>query len=121
MLFLDAHMAAADKEEIFGESIQRRINFLKAAHAQINPSMKTALTLKITPKFEYYLPQNDEEKVNVLLRANGGNAIMSEKSAITQNPLIDDSDAELKQIEAEQAEAERKEAALQNNLNREFA
>ena len=118
MLFLDAHLAAADKEEVFGECIQRRINFLKAAHIALNPAMKAAAGLKITPKFEYYLPQNDEEKVRVLTTANGGKPIMSDKSSITQNPLIDDSDAELDQIKLEQAAADKKAAAT--GLNNEF-
>jgi SPP1 family phage portal protein len=109
MLFLDAHMAAADKEEIFGECIQRRINFLKAAHAQINPSFKKALPLKITPKFEYYLPKNDQETVSILMTANGNKPIISKKTAVTLNPLVEDSDAELDQIEAEQKEADKKE------------
>lgn len=107
MLFLDAHMAAADKEEIFGEYIQRRINFLKVAHAKINPAFKKCLTLKITPKFDYYLPKDEAGRIDLLRSANGGKPIMSQQSAIQQNPLIEDSAAEQLQIDKEaQAEAQ---------------
>ena len=45
LMFMDAHMHASDKEEIFGKGIQRRINFLKAALVKINAVMakKTAV------------------------------------------------------------------------------
>lgn len=111
MMFLDAHMAAAEKEEIFGEAIQRRINFLKAAHVLINPKMKSSLILKITPKFEYYLPKNDAERIDLLRSANGGKAVMSVKSTIAMNPLIEDAETE----EAEMLKEQQAEASLMNN------
>ncbi|SEV88827.1 phage portal protein, SPP1 family [Chitinophaga sp. YR573] len=100
MLFLAAHLKAARKEGIFGKGIQRRINFLKAAMAKINVSaFEKALTLNIKPVFEYYLPKNIEEIIGLLTEAvGGGKAVMSQESAIRQNPLVTDADTEIKKM-----------------------
>lgn len=106
MLFLGAHLKAADKEEIFGKSIQRRINYLTAALAKINVKFEAAITMKVTPKFEYFLPKNDEELVTLLSTATGGKATMSTKTAVKNNPFVSDPDAELVAIEKEGLNAE---------------
>lgn len=93
-MFMDAHLKASDSEEIFGEAIQRRINYLKTAIAKIDTSFSTALTLEIKPLFEYYLPKNIQEVVQTLVNAvNGG--IMSADTAVRQNPLVSNPDAEI--------------------------
>lgn len=105
MLFLDAHMKAADKESMFGEFVQRRINFLKTALTVIDPSLKPALEMKIKPKFEYFLPKNIPEVINTLVTAVTG-GIMSKESAVKQNPLIEDREAEFDLVKAEQEAAQ---------------
>ncbi|RPE05545.1 phage portal protein [Chitinophaga lutea] len=99
MLFLGAHLKSARKEGIFGEGIQRRINYLKAALAKINNKFESAQRLMISPKFEYYLPKNEQEAIDILSTAiGGGKAIMSQDSAIAQNPLVQDVEAEKKKM-----------------------
>lgn len=101
MLFLAAHMKASKKEEIFGEGIQRRINYIKHIIARIDGTFeKVRLTIK--PKFEYFLPKNDAEKIDILVSAVQG-GIMSTDSAIRQNPLIEDDDSEIQKIEKEKS------------------
>lgn len=102
LMFMDAHLYAADKEEDFGKSIQRRINFLKTALSKINTALTGAATMSIKPKFNYYLPQHDEETIQNLVLATGNKAILSQQSAVEQNPLVENSTEEMKRIEADQ-------------------
>lgn len=101
MLFLNAHLKASDKEETFGKGIQRRINYLKAAIAKINLDLKNAIVMNITPKFEYYLPKNTKEDIDILTTASGGNPIMSIETAVKLNPLVQDPDDEINKMKSE--------------------
>ena len=100
MLFLGAHLKASDNEEIFGESVQRRLNLIMSALGSIDLKLKQGLSLKIRPKFEYFLPKNTAEKIDILNSAVQG-GIMSVDSAVSQNPLIEDPKAELDLIKAD--------------------
>lgn len=111
MLFLAAHMKASKKEEIFGEGIQRRINYIKHIIARIDGTF-SKVRLSIKPKFEYFLPKNDAEKIETLISAVQG-GIMSTNSAIRQNPLIEDADAEIDEIDNEKSGP----GALDNLMN----
>lgn len=112
MLFLGAHLKAADKEENFGKSVQRRINYLKAALAKINVRLEKATVLSIKPRFEYFLPKNDQEKVDILSTAVTAK-IVSKKTAVALNPLVSDPEAEVTQIEEEANSA----GALNEEMN----
>lgn len=105
MLFLGPHLKASDKEENFGESVQRRINFMKAALGVINLSMADAVPMVIEPKFEYYLPKNFEELINILSTATGGKQTMSTKTAVAVNPFVTDPIKELEEILIEEGNA----------------
>jgi hypothetical protein len=108
MRFLAAHLKAADKEETFGKAIQRRINLMKAGVVVASVSKyKDAARMSIKPRFEYYLPKNDLEKVEMLVTANAGKAIISQKTSVAQNPLIEDGVAEYAQIEKEDNAAQK--------------
>ncbi len=113
MLFLGAHMKASDKEEIFGKCIQRRINFIKAAMARLNVKLEGALPLSIKPRFEYYLPKNDQEIIDMLMTATGNKPIISQKTAVSRNPLVDDPETEIENIKQDQESA----SALNSEFN----
>lgn len=100
MLFQDAHMKASDHEENFGEYIQRRINLLKSANAFINTDFEKVNTLTITPGFTYFLPKNETEIIDMLTTATTG-GIMSKQTATEQNPLVQDSEEEVKRLDKE--------------------
>jgi len=99
MMFLDAHMAVARKEEVFGIYLQRRFNILKAAIGMvIDTSLSNeAKTVQLKPVITPYLPQNDTEIIDNLSVAKTG-GIMSTESCIEQNPLVEDSETELKRM-----------------------
>lgn len=99
MLFLGAHLKAADKEENFGKSIQRRINYLIAALKKINVKHEKAV-LTVKPRFEYFLPKNDAEKVQLISEAYTSK-IISQKTAVSHNPLVSDAVQEMEELDKE--------------------
>lgn len=113
MLFIDAHMKAADKEEIFGEGLQRRINYIKKAISVLDPSFREALPMKVSPKFKYFMPEDIPDTITTLNAAVAG-GIMSTESAIRQNPMVDDADAEIAAIDREKADNQAKSLAIAN-------
>lgn len=102
MFFMDAHLKAADKEEIFGQGVQRRINYLKEALAKISSKLIPALRLIVRPKFEYFLPQDVDGEVNTIVKAYEA-GIISLQTAVKLNPLVEDTVSELGLIKAEKA------------------
>lgn len=99
MLFSDAHMAVRTEEETFGIGLQRRLNIIKAAiGALIDTSLASECkTVQMKPVITPYLPQNVTEMIENLGVAVTSN-IMSKETAIEQNPLVEDSEVELKRI-----------------------
>jgi len=101
-LFMDAILKAKDKEEIFGEGLTRRVNLLKAILSITNVKSKQVLEeMNISIKFGDVLPKSITELVKALSTARAGDAIMSEKEAVRQNPLVEDSEEDIKRMEEE--------------------
>jgi len=102
MLFLDSILKAKDKEELFGEALTRRINLLKSILSVTDVKEATNLQeLDISVKFGSILPQDMSEIVKALSTARGGDVTMSEKEAVRQNPLVEDSEEDIKRLEEE--------------------
>lgn len=97
MLFMDAHLKAADKEEMFGECLQRRLNFMKAALAKIDTSLSRATSLGVKPVFKYYVPNDYVEEIDSLVKSlNAG--MISKETAVKMNPLVNDPASEMEAI-----------------------
>lgn len=110
MLFMDAHMKASDKEETFGESIQRRINYITAMLGVLSSKAK-AVKLDVKPKFEYFLPKNKLEIIQMINQSMGGEKpTLSQKTAIRLNPIVENPEKEQEQLETEQQEQDAKDA-----------
>ena len=106
LLFMDAHLKVLDKREIFDPYLKRRINIIKAFIAMMNTSAAgTAKKLKIEAEITPYLIQDDLERMNLLITANGGKAVISQKTSVAQSGMVDDPDAEYKQLEKEYEKA----------------
>lgn len=104
MMFLDAHMAVKNKEEIYGIGIQRRLNLLKAVIGTIlDTSLQSeSKTLQLKPVITPYLPQNITEMLeNLTVSINSG--IISQETAVELNPLVTDPETEMKRIDEESA------------------
>lgn len=90
LLFMDAHLKARNKEEIFGGGIQRRTAIQKAYIAQMDRNLdKGAKSLRVRPEFNLFMIENEKEKVEVLLAANGNNPIMSQKETVRRSGVED--------------------------------
>lgn len=113
LMFMASHMKASDHEETVGKGMQRRNNLLKKMAATINIALEAGLNVDIRPKFEYFVPKNTEETITLLNSAvNGG--IMSQETAVHQNPLIDNPEEEIKKITKEANDAAARQAAITN-------
>jgi SPP1 family phage portal protein len=99
LLFLDAHLKVQDKMEIFDDYLQRRLSVIQAYIAQFNTGLKTACeSLTIEPEIVPYMIEDEKAKVDLLLAANGGKAVASQKTTIQQLGWVNDTNAEYKQI-----------------------
>jgi hypothetical protein len=103
LMFLDMHLKCFLKQEIFGEMIQRRLNLLKAIVGKVIAVKfsNEADSVELWPEFVPYLPSADNELVSTLSTAAGGKPIMSQRTAVKNNPFVDDVDQEMQQIESE--------------------
>lgn len=101
-IMIDAHLKAKDMQNgIYGEGIQRRCNFLISAIANLYADCKGAQTLDITPVFELFKIDDKVEKVDMLLKANGGKPLMSHKDSITEYGGTDDIEKTYEEIKSE--------------------
>lgn len=110
LLFMDAHLKVQDKAaEIFDEYLQRRNSILQAFAAQMNASdnefVESCENLFIEPEIHPYMIEDDTTKVSTLMAATGQKPIASQKLAIQRLGWSKDPDAELEEIEAQEAAA----------------
>lgn len=104
LLFMDAHLKVQDKNEVFADYLQRRINVLKAFFAEANLDWKQAADhLIIEPKITPYIIEDELSKINILQAANGQRQIASRRATVQRLGWADDTDEELKEIEADEA------------------
>lgn len=106
LMFMDAHMKVENKIEILGEMFQRRINLLKAMCTLADVSLETHLKgLEIAPVFKPYMPRNEKEEMETLTIGTGGKGVMSQRTAMENNPFITDVDREIEHLAEEASEA----------------
>jgi SPP1 family phage portal protein len=106
LLFMDAHLKVQDKMEIFDDYLQRRLSVIQAYIAQFNTGLKSACeSLTIEPEIIPYMIEDEKAKVDLLLAANGGKAIASQKTTVQQLEWANDSEAEYEQILNEETAA----------------
>ena len=106
LLFMDAHLKVQDKMEIFDDYLQRRLSIIQAFLKQMNIANKQFAaacdSLIIEPEIVPYMIEDEASKVNLLLAATGQKAISSRKTAVQTLGWVNDSEAEIAQIEAEE-------------------
>jgi len=98
-IMIDAHLNAKDYHNgIYGEGIQRRINFLKSALCAIDSTLKPSIDLEITPKFSLFSVDDERDRIDNALAANGGLPIMSQLESIKYAGLSEDAEQTLNEI-----------------------
>lgn len=96
-------MKVQDKNEIFSEYLQRRVNVLKAYMAEANINWRTAAShLIVEPEITPYIIEDELSKINILQAANGQKQIASRKATIRRLGWADNADEEEAAIEAEE-------------------
>ncbi len=102
MMFMDAMMEAQNKQEIFGAGLERRVSVLKAMIGRVyDLTLASQMPVDIGVQFGNPLPQDVLSEIQALTNAVGGEAIMSQETAIRKNPLVDDPEAEVELVQAE--------------------
>lgn len=106
LMFSDAHLKVMDKQEIFDEYLQRRINLLKTFIATLSSGLKTACeTIEITPEITPFMIDDEKATIEALTLANGNKALVSHLTSIKAAGLATDAQAEYDQIQKEEQEA----------------
>lgn len=104
LLFMDPQMKASDKQEAFGEMIQRRLNLIMKMLISFNETaLGDGAGLSVSPKFRPYMPINDVEFNELLIKAYEAGMI-SEKTMIEMSSLVADAEKEIEQIKKEKEE-----------------
>jgi SPP1 family phage portal protein len=110
-MLIDAHLKAKRAQDgWYGEGIQRRLNFLVAACSEANPGLE-GVELDINPKFSLYNIDDEAERIENALKANGGKPVISHEESIAQAGLTDDAAATFEKIQEEEKFAPKKEGA----------
>lgn len=104
LLFLDAHLKVQDKMEIFDDYLQRRLSVIQSYLALFNTKLKTACqSLTIEPEIVPFMIEDEKAKVDLLVAANGGKPVASQKTTVQQLSWVNDTEAEYEQIQEEAA------------------
>lgn len=103
LLFMDAHLKGYNKIETFGGAIQRRTSIQKAYIGQMSTGHKEAAkNVQIRPEFELFMIENEKEKIESMLTATGGKAVVSQKEGVRLAGISENPDEDYKQILEEQ-------------------
>lgn len=99
-VFMGTLMEVGNHEEVMGEHLQRRYNFLISAVGSICPYYQNAAeTIEIEPRIVPFTIENLAENVATAVSALGG-GVASDKTAIVMAGIVDDVQSELAEIAA---------------------
>jgi len=111
-ILIDAHLKAKDLQMgAYGEGIQRRLNFLVSALSEITPTLSAAKDLEITPVFSIFKIDDEAERIDNAMKANGGKPVISHRESVAQAGLTEDSQQTYDLIVEEEAEDMQKQKA----------
>lgn len=96
---IDAYMDATDRQQgAWGMGVQRMANWLTHEWKSLLGADKA---LRVNVVFSRYSLQDEAERVELAMKANGGLAVLDQKSSIAKAGLTDDVDATYEAIEAQ--------------------
>lgn len=105
LMFSDALFKAKDKQEVFGPAMERRLSIMKSIIAITDRSKAAQLAdVDIDVVFNDVLPQDTLALIQSLSVARGGEAIMSEESAVRMNPLVTDAEKDIEILAGEKSQ-----------------
>lgn len=102
LLFMDAHLKVMDKREIFDPYLSRRVNLIKAFLSKFSVGDAAIYNnLQVDTLIKPYLITDEKERLDMLVTASGGKALISQRSAVGLTGLVADQDAEYEQLQKE--------------------
>ncbi len=102
LMFLGSILKAKKDEGKYQVVISRLISLLKSSLLINEPLLQNDLKeLRIKVEFTSVLPENLQETISMLSNATGGKSIMSQKTAVNSNPLVENKEEEMKALEEE--------------------
>ncbi len=106
LMFIETYIKAAEKMEIFGPVVQRCISVVKALIGNVtNTKLKEGLkAAKPEVTFDSILPDDLKEKIEMLVSANGGKAINSQETIVSNSPFTKNLTEELSRLKNEAEE-----------------
>ena len=117
-VFMSTHLNVENLNEIVGEFMQRRVNFLVSALGTINTSLEAASeTIDVDVQMQPYRLENIADKIDTAIKAKNGE-IWSQEHAITFVGNVDSVMDEIEQIKEEQAEKQQEEISKQEQLSK---
>ena len=117
-VFMSTHLNVENLNEIVGEFMQRRVNFLVSALGTINTSLEAASeTIDVDVQMQPYRLENIVDKIDTAIKAKNGE-IWSQERAITFVGNVDSVMDEIEQIKEEQAEKQQEEISKQEQLSK---
>jgi SPP1 family phage portal protein len=104
LMFLDSTFKALDKQEVFGPAMERRLSIMKAFISLANVKYRAQIAeLDIDIKFNSPIPADTEALIRSLSVARGGEPIMSEETAVRNNPLVQDAQKDIDALAGEKS------------------
>lgn len=114
-VFLSTHLKVDEHNEVIGEHLQRRYNFLVSAVGTLNTSYeKASETIEVECEIAPFRIDDLESKVNIAVAGVGG-GIFSKRTGIVMAGIADEVETELAEIESDNAketEIRKKESVL---------
>lgn len=97
-MIVDAHLKVGDESEIYLDAINREYNLLKAFLSLMNTSWKNIIDMELEPEIRPFIIEDEKQRVDVLIAANGGKPLISHKLSVKQAGLSEDPDADYETI-----------------------
>ncbi|MDD5342825.1 MAG: phage portal protein, partial [Smithella sp.] len=102
LMFMDAVLKAYDHQILYGEMLDRRLKVMQAILGKMNLAQeKLFKDMSVSVKFTSVLPDNIQETITNLITAAGGDAIMSQETAVKRNPYVDSPETEIELLDAQ--------------------
>lgn len=102
-VFLSTHLKVDEHNEVIGEHLQRRYDFLVSAIGALNTSYeKASETIEVDCEIQPFRINDLKSKVEIAVAGVGG-GIFSKRTGIVMAGVTDEIDEELKEIQEEQA------------------
>lgn len=99
---IDAHLKVGDESELYTDTNDREFNIIKAYLGKMNPVWaSTIANLEVDAEIKPFTIQSRKEDIEVIIAANGGKPVISQKTSTELSGLVDDANTEYEQIELE--------------------